>query len=406
MAHPSQWHYCDAVHQLFPEQFSNSRVLDVGSLDINGCNKPHFNNCIYTGLDIGPGPNVDVISKGHEYWAADEAFDTIISTECFEHDKYVAQTLQNIIRMLRPEGLFVFTCATTGRPEHGTRRTDTYSSPLTTTVTEEEDWGDYYRNLTEEDFREMLDFNKIFSKYEFNVEGTDIRFWGIKRSRVIDCIMLSYTKDAYLHNMTQNAINSLQLSSTYYKFNVFVVETSHDPVHYQNATVIQPKVPFNYNAYLNMAFPLCKSDRIIIANNDMVFHRNWYDNIVLVNADSASPSDPSSSIHAQIINTANQIEWGYWIGCLCGWCLVVKKTVIDTLYPFDERFEFYCQDVDYAMRLRAHGFNHALVGSSCAHHLISRSYDIIDPADVSRFLDGGRAAFYEKYPEELVNRTM
>lgn len=405
MAHPSQWLYCDAVRQAFPNYFHSSKVLDVGSLDINGCNKPHFTNCIYTGLDIGPGPNVDVISKGHEYQADDETYDTIISTECFEHDKYVEQTLQNIVRMLRPEGLFVFTCATTGRPEHGTRRTDTYSSPLTTTVTQEEDWGDYYRNLTEEDFKIMLDFDKVFSKYEFNVDGTDIRFWGVKRSRVIDCVMLSYTKDAYIQNMTQNAINSLHLSSNYYKFRVWVMETNNNPVKYNDATVIQPGIPFNYNAYLNLAFPLCKSDKIIIANNDLVFHRNWYDNIVTTDADSASPVDPASYLHMHMTPT-NPIQWGYTIGCVCGWCLVVKKDVIKQLLPFDERFEFYCQDCDYAQRLRENKFTHALVGNSCVNHLVSRSFDLIEPESVSRFTDGGRAAYFEKYPNELTNPTM
>ena len=403
MAHPSQWNYCDAVKQTFPNFFRNSKVLDVGSLDINGCNKPHFTNCIYTGLDIGPGPNVDVISKGHEYSVADEIYDTIISTECFEHDKYIALTLQNIVRMLRPEGLFVFTCATTGRPEHGTRRTDTYSSPLTTTVSTEEDWGDYYRNLTEEDFRQMLNFDAVFSKYEFNVEGLDIRFWGIKRSREVDCIMLSYTKDDYIHSMTQSAINSLYFSSKYYKFKIWLIETNTEPIKYDNATVIQPGIPFNYNAYLNLAFPLCKSDNIIIANNDLFFHREWYDKIVLVNADSASPIDPNINIHAHA-HANNSIQWGYTVGSiLCGWCLVVKKNVIEALYPLDERFAFYCQDLDYARQLKLHGFSHALVGTSCVSHLVSRSFDLIDPANISQLTDGGRAIYFDKYPEKLPN---
>jgi SAM-dependent methyltransferase len=406
MAHPAQWQYCDNVRQLFPKQFSNARVLDVGSLDINGSNKPLFTNCIYTGLDIAPGSNVDVVSKGHEYRADEESFDTIISTECFEHDKYIALTLQNIVRMLRPEGLFTFTCATTGRAEHGTRRTDTYSSPLTTS-SEEEDWGDYYKNLTEEDFKQMLDFDSIFSSYEFNVEGTDIRFWGIKRSRVIDCIMLTYTKNEYIRNMTQNAINSLHLSSPHYKFNVWLMETNPDPVSYHSANVIQPGIPFNYNQYLNLAFKHCKSDRIIIANNDIIFHQYWYENIVKINADSASPVNPGYYLHTFLYNNSDILSWGFSPGKhVCGWCLVVKKSVIDLLSPFDESFEFYCQDCEYAMQLKLHGFNHALVGNSCVAHLTSLSYDLIEPDSVVRFTDGGRARFFEKYPEERNNPTI
>lgn len=178
MAHPAQQQYCESVKSRFPESFTRVNVLDVGSLNINGCNRDLFTNSIYTGIDVGVGANVDIVCKGHEYDVADGSFDTIISTECFEHDKFVDLTLLNIVRILKSGGLFTFTCATTGRAEHGTRRTDTYSSPLTTSLDE---WEDYYKNLTEDDFRSMLDFDKIFSQYEFNVLDTDIRFWGIKR---------------------------------------------------------------------------------------------------------------------------------------------------------------------------------------------------------------------------------
>ena len=178
MAHPQQQRYVSSVKTRFPHFFKNGRVLDVGSLDINGNNRGFFYNCIYTGLDIAPGPNVDVVSPAHEY-KSQEKFDTIISTECLEHDKFYELTLKNCVDMLRSGGLFVFTCATTGRPEHGTRRTDTYSSPLTCRL---DDWGDYYKNLTEEDIRKALDIASLFSSHEFMIgyENNDLYFYGIK----------------------------------------------------------------------------------------------------------------------------------------------------------------------------------------------------------------------------------
>ena len=75
----------------------------------------------------------------------------------------------------------MITCATTGREEHGTRRT-TPSNSRTSEL--EGGWSDYYKNLTEEDFRECLDFDESFSAYEFEVNAApvcDIYFWGIKR---------------------------------------------------------------------------------------------------------------------------------------------------------------------------------------------------------------------------------
>ena len=124
MAHWQQQEYCRKIRDKFPEYFTNKRVLDIGSLDINGNNPFLFTDCDYFGLDVGEGPNVDVVSVGHIYDAPDATFDIIISTEVFEHDMFYEDTIKNVIRMLKPGGAFIFTCASTGRPEHGTRRSD------------------------------------------------------------------------------------------------------------------------------------------------------------------------------------------------------------------------------------------------------------------------------------------
>ena len=74
------------VSSLFPNYFNNKKVLDVGSGDINGNNRFLFNNCEYVGNDVISAPNVTIVSKTKDLPFEDETFDTIISTECFEHD--------------------------------------------------------------------------------------------------------------------------------------------------------------------------------------------------------------------------------------------------------------------------------------------------------------------------------
>jgi SAM-dependent methyltransferase len=130
MAHQQQKSFCLQVLEKFPEYFIDKNSLDIGSLDINGNNRFMFNGGTCIGIDIAEGKNVDVISKGHELTYADNSVDVIISTECFEHDMYYDLTLKNIIRMLKPGGIFLFTCASTGRPEHGTLRTSKENAPL------------------------------------------------------------------------------------------------------------------------------------------------------------------------------------------------------------------------------------------------------------------------------------
>lgn len=169
------------VKKLFPDYFLNKRVLDVGSGDINGNNRFLFENCEYHGNDVVPAQNITVVSKTKDLQFDDESFDTIISTECFEHDPEYRQSFTKIYKMLKPGGLFLFTCASTGRPEHGTRRTtpgDSYG-----TIGNLEDMSDYYKNLTEVDLNEVLNINELFAIWDsyYNNNPCDLYFVGIKK---------------------------------------------------------------------------------------------------------------------------------------------------------------------------------------------------------------------------------
>lgn len=179
MAHPQQREYFKRIKTKHPELFRCVNILDIGSLDINGNNRYLFQSSYYTGVDIGEGKNVDVVSKGHEY-APDTKYDVVISSECFEHDMYYDKTLLNAVRLLKSGGLFIFSCASTGRKEHGTLRTRKDSSPLTTSIDE---WANYYKNLTEYDVRAVLDVDKLFSEYAFEYDPSpcDLYFYGIKK---------------------------------------------------------------------------------------------------------------------------------------------------------------------------------------------------------------------------------
>jgi autotransporter strand-loop-strand O-heptosyltransferase len=190
------------MREKYPQYFIGKKVLDIGSLDINGNNRFLFHACDYIGLDVGEGANVDVISVGHLYDAPNEYFDTIISTEVFEHDMFYEKTINNIIRMLKPGGAFIFTCASTGRDEHGTRKSDgSYAAPLLQAVSEE--WSDYYKNLDESDILAIDGFRQIFPDgiFEYNGSSGDLYFFGVK-----DGIENSqrYTRRVHVENVNYN----------------------------------------------------------------------------------------------------------------------------------------------------------------------------------------------------------
>lgn len=170
MSHREQRDYVSYLKARFPDAFRSKKVLEVGSLDINGTVRDFFEGCEYVGVDVGEGPGVDVVAKGEDLDYPDRSFDVSISCECFEHNPAWRETFVNMHRM--SSKMVIFTCASEGRPEHGTQRSDPGSSPLTT------GW-DYYRNLVEEDFG-SLPLDRMFSRYEFerNYTSHDLYFWG------------------------------------------------------------------------------------------------------------------------------------------------------------------------------------------------------------------------------------
>jgi len=171
VSHPAQVDFVSRLQQRFPPLFASKRILEVGSLNINGSIRQFFSDCDYTGVDLGPGPCVDVVCAGEDLSYPDSSFDVVASCECFEHNPNWVQTFNNMARMSKE--LVFFSCATTGRAEHGTRRSNPQDAPFC---------GDYYANITEDDVRSKCDLS-AFSQYQFEVndQAHDLYFWGVKR---------------------------------------------------------------------------------------------------------------------------------------------------------------------------------------------------------------------------------
>ncbi len=165
--HPESAGYAESIRELFPEMFRGKRVLEVGSLDINGSMRRFFEECDYLGIDLGPGPGVDLVVAAHELWMP-ETYDVVICSEALEHDRHWVRSLRQMWDNLKSGGLFVFTCAGPARREHGTTRQDPVSSPFTL---------DYYRNLSVADVRGVLPFLEEIIEGR---QGQDTYGYGVK----------------------------------------------------------------------------------------------------------------------------------------------------------------------------------------------------------------------------------
>jgi SAM-dependent methyltransferase len=167
------------VKEKHPQYFVDNKVIEIGSANINGSLRELFTGGEYIGLDVAPYAGVDVVSIAHEYTdKPDGYFDVVFSTSALEHDMFWEKTLRKMVDLLRQGGLMFISVASTW-PEHGCSRHCPEHS-LTTKINQE--WADYYRNITAGDLAGVIDLNKEFLDWEMTLDsGMDLTFIGLKR---------------------------------------------------------------------------------------------------------------------------------------------------------------------------------------------------------------------------------
>ncbi len=104
--------------QLWIKEKQKVNVLDIGSYDVNGTYRTIFNAPVYqyTGMDMSPGPNVDIVPRDIYQWTeiADETFDVVVSGQVFEHIEYPWLTIKEIARVLKPSGFCILIAPSSG----------------------------------------------------------------------------------------------------------------------------------------------------------------------------------------------------------------------------------------------------------------------------------------------------
>lgn len=95
------WRWCK---DKYPIYFNNCKVVELGSFNINGTVRDYFSGCDYLGVDWRPGPCVDLVSICHEAPLDAAAYDMVISASMLEHDPHWKQSLETMIRVLKPNG--------------------------------------------------------------------------------------------------------------------------------------------------------------------------------------------------------------------------------------------------------------------------------------------------------------
>jgi len=180
-------------------------------------------------------------------------------------------------------------------------------------------------------------------------------------------LILSNTANPEYYNMLEECVDSL------HGYEAVVVETNtklkgKDIPLTSKCRFIFPDEPFNYNRFLNLGIETIKDDKILISNNDVVYHKDSLD--ILSKAldvyDSVSPKDYNNRKHEFFYD--GPVE-GYDIGVhITGCSIGINRKTLNTIGKFDESFKFWYQDNDYANLLKKHNLKHALIPDALATH--------------------------------------
>lgn len=167
----------------------------------------------------------------------------------------------------------------------------------------------------------------------------------------------------------------------------------------------------------NQGIQQATGDTIVLLNNDVVVTKNWLSNLLrCLYADektaAAGPVTNRASYYSSIpvsyrtlsemqqfasdYNQRKQTEWEQRLK-LIGFCMVMKKEVLQHVGLLDERFSpGNYEDDDLSLRMRQQGYQLYLCRDTFVHHFGSQSWK----EDIHRFqhiLEKNEAIFYQKW---------
>jgi len=102
----------------FPEHFKDCNVLEIGILNFPNF-RAFFDDSNYIGIDMTPGPGVDIVCRGQDTDFPEDHFTTMICYSVFEHDPQWKEILTHNMPFLK-DGALIFLCFGAERnEEHG-----------------------------------------------------------------------------------------------------------------------------------------------------------------------------------------------------------------------------------------------------------------------------------------------
>ena len=143
----------------------------------------------------------------------------------------------------------------------------------------------------------------------------------------------------------------------------------------------------------NQGIRLARGSLILLLNNDTIVSKNWLSNMVKCinsepNIGMVGPTSnyvaglqqvkgPSLKHYKLYNNNANKLNPAKWFDAdfLSGFCLLIKREVIEKIGLLDEQFKFGTyEDNDYCLRVQQGGYKLVVAGDTFIYHLGSQTF--------------------------------
>lgn len=208
------------------------------------------------------------------------------------------------------------------------------------------------------------------------------------------------------HNLPEITLQCIQSIHQYTKphYELLVIDNA-STVDMKNAIKAFPRVRFfqnsrniGYIAALNQGIKKAQGDYYLILNNDIIATPYWLENLLrcmksdarigIVGPVTNRIGNPKQTIKtpefqspeelmdfARTYNRWDVKKWFPFDHTLAGFCLLIKKEVVETIGLFDERFQLgLCEDYDFVRRAKKAGFRVMCAGDTFIYHYYNLTF--------------------------------
>jgi GT2 family glycosyltransferase len=415
------WPVIGFLHRIkrnHPDLFSNGRVLECGSYDINGSPRVLFDDpSEYIGLDWRDGPGVDVVSLAHEYKdKPDGYFDLVISTEMLEHDPYWKQSIKRMVDLLSLGGSMLITCAGPSRKRHSME-----SAPDL----------QHYKGIGPKELSAHVKKCSFFDAVqveERNHPANDVYLFakGKRTDSFLSSIVI-LTYNGLEH--TKACLDSIERNTPEAHEIILIDNNSADDTVaflreyrrlYANVRVVENKENMGFGYGCNQGMALAHGDFVVLLNNDTVVSEGWLSGMLnvfgmhpecglvgpmsnYVAGQQMIPQDFPGKTLDDLTEFSDQWQKKFSgqtsvVPVLIGFCLAISYDVIRKIGGLDTQFfPGNYEDFDYCYRAVGAGFECRIAREVFVYHVGHVAFDSDENIDAIETLKINRDRFISKW---------